>query len=229
MRRAVSGLQKAESGFGESRKQPITAVTANFNFMSLHHQVAPLVLVISNDFELNQLSVRISGDDLGQAVGTVEQAYQKVLGDIPFEYRFMDDTIDNLYRSELRVKRIVSALTLVAVFFALFGVYGLISFSIENKTKEIAIRKVLGISPKGLLVLFSKAYFQLVAVAFVVSIPIVGKAMALWLSHFSYRISVGPLWFIVSFACVLLALAAIGLIKYFSVQRINPARALKHE
>lgn len=223
------GAGQLFSPFGEEYKQPVTAVVENFNFMSLHHEIAPLVLVISDDFKLNQLSIRVTGSNLSESVASVEQTYKEVLGDIPFEYAFMDDTIGQLYKSETRVKRIVSGLTVVAVFFALFGVYGLISFSIENKTKEIAIRKVLGISPNELLVLFSKTYYQLMAVAFLVSIPIVWKVMNLWLSNFNYRVNIEPLWFVLAFASVLIAITCIGLIKYFSVQHVNPAQALKHE
>lgn len=217
------------SPFGEGRKQPISGVVENFNFMSLHHVVAPLVLLISDDFALDQLAVRISGNNWMEAVGQVENTYKTVLGDIPFEYSFMDDNINRLYESEIRLGRIVSSLTIVAVLFALFGVYGLISFSIENKTKEIAIRKVLGVSPKDLLIMFSKTYFQLMLIAFVVCIPIVWKVMNNWLSNFSYRVEVDPIWFALAFLVVMAAITIIGFIKYLSTRDINPARALKNE
>lgn len=220
---------KLFSPFGENRKLPIAGVAKNFNFMSLHHEIAPLVIVVSEEFTLNQVLVKLSGTNLRQSVESVEQVYKNVLGDIPFEYSFMDDRVNQLYESETRVSRIVSSLTFVAVFFALFGVYGLISFSIENKTKEIAIRKVLGVASKDLLLLFSKSYYKLMVIAFIVSIPIVWKLMTDWLSNFSYKVEVNPIWFALAFIGVMIAITVIGLIKYFSLQKINPAQALKNE
>jgi len=217
------------SPFGEERKQPISAMTADFNFMSLHHQIAPLVLVISDDFKLNQLSIRVAGDNFRESIGKIEAAYKNVMGDVPFEYSFMDDSISRLYESEARVSKIVSSLTGVAVFFALFGVYGLISFNIENKTKEIAIRKVLGVAPKDLLILFSKAYYQLMIFAFIVAVPIVWKVMSDWLNNFSYKVELSSVWFILALASVMIAITIIGLIKYLSLRNINPAEALKYE
>ncbi len=215
--------------FGQGRKQPVAAVVENFNFMSLHHKVAPLVLVISDDFALNQLSVKVAGRNFSDGLTAIETSYEKVVGDIPFEFSFMDDYINKLYESETRVKKIVSSLTIVAVLFALFGVYGLISFSIENKTKEIAIRKVLGVAPKDLLILFSKTYYKLMAVAFLISIPVVWKVMNDWLSNFSYKVAVNPVWFGLAFLGIMTAITTIGLIKYISIREINPAQALKNE
>ena len=222
-------IGRAFSPFGQGRKQTVTAVIENFNYMSLHHAVAPLVLVISDDFALNQLAIRISDANLKEAVAQVESGYKTVLGDIPFEYSFMDDNINRLYESEIRLGRVVSSLTIVAVLFALFGVYGLISFSIENKTKEIAIRKVLGVAPKELLIMFSKTYFQLMLIAFVVCIPVIWSVMTNWLSNFSYRVEINPLWFAISFVAVMVPISVIGFIKYLSTRDINPAQALKND
>ena len=222
-------IGRAFSPFGQGRKQTVTAVIENFNYMSLHHAVAPLVLVISDDFALNQLAIRISDANLKEAVAQVESGYKTVLGDIPFEYSFMDDNINRLYESEIRLGRVVSSLTIVAVLFALFGVYGLISFSIENKTKEIAIRKVLGVAPKELLIMFSKTYFQLMLIAFVVCITVIWSVMTNWLSNFSYRVEINPLWFAISFVAVMVPISVIGFIKYLSTRDINPAQALKND
>ncbi len=222
-------IGRSFSPFGQARKQGVSGVVENFNYMSLHHAVAPLVLVISDVFALNQLAIRTSKTNWMEAVKEIEDIYHKVLGDIPFEYSFMDDNINRLYESEIRLGRIVSSLTIVAVLFALFGVYGLISFSIENKTKEIAIRKVLGVAPKELMIMFSKTYFQLMLIAFVVCIPVVWKVMNNWLSNFNYRTEVKPVWFAISFVMVMVAIYIIGFIKYLSTRDINPARALKNE
>ncbi|MEP2670122.1 MAG: FtsX-like permease family protein [Cyclobacteriaceae bacterium] len=217
------------SPFGENRKQPIAAVTSNFNFMSLHYQIAPLVLVISDDFALNQLCIKVAGSDMPSSIASIEETYQQVLGDIPFEYAFMDDRINQLYEKETRVKRIVSALTIVIAVFALLGVYGLISFSIENKTKEIAIRKVLGVGPKDLLILISKSYYKLMFIAFLVAVPIVLKVMTQWLNNFSYKVDINPYWYVIAFITVMLSITLIGMIKFISLREINPAQALKND
>lgn len=220
---------KPFSPYGGNRKQAVGGVVDNFNFMSLHHEVSPLVLIITDQSKMNQLAIKVAGGDLQQSIASVKSAYERVLGDIPFEYSFMDDNINRLYESEARVRSIVSTLSVIAIFFALFGVYGLISFSIENKTKEIAIRKVLGVAAKDLLILFSKSYYRLMAIAFVIAIPIVWNVMSDWLNNFSYRTDINLWWFVIAFVGVMIAISGIGFSKYFSLRQINPAQALKNE
>lgn len=220
---------KSFSPYGGNQKQAVGGVVDNFNYMSLHHEVSPLVLIITDKSKMNQLAIKVSGNDLQRSISSVKSAYELVLGDIPFEYSFMDDNINRLYESESRVRSIVSSLSAIAIFFALFGVYGLISFSIENKTKEIAIRKVLGVAAKDLLILFSKSYYRLMVIAFVIAIPIIWNVMSGWLNNFSYRTDINPWWFVLAFAGVMVAISCIGFSKYFSLRQINPAQALKTE
>ncbi len=224
-----SAVGRQFTAFGDAHKEAIAGVVENFNFMSLHHAVEPLVLSISDRHALDQLTVRVEGSSLTESVAVVEAAYKKVLGDLPFEFSFMDDNINNLYESETRVNKIVSYLSIVAIGFALFGVYGLISLSIENKTKEIAIRKVLGITTKDLIVLFSKTYYRLMGLSFLIAVPIVWYLLKEWLNKFSYRVEINPLWFAFAFAGVMICITMIGVFKHISLTKINPAQALKNE
>lgn len=220
---------KMLSPFGESNKQPVAGVIKDFNYTSLHNAVAPLVLVVYKDRKFSQLSVRLSGADLPSAVAQVNEVYARVTAGMPFDFRFMDESIGNLYKAEMQMNGIVSVLTLVAVAFALLGIYTLISFSIENRTKEIAIRKVLGISPSSLIRLFSATYFRLALLAAVVAVPVCWQLLAEWLSRFDYRVGLDPLLFVFAIGSLTIAISLIGTIKYVAMRKINPAQSLKYE
>jgi len=224
-----AALGKAFTPFGQSQVQPVMGVVSNFNFMSLHHQIAPLVLVVSDEKRMTQVAIRVKGGNIGESIAEIESAYKTALGDLPFEYIFMDDSINVLYKSEERIQTIVSILGGLAIAFALYGVYGLISFNIENKKKEIAIRKVLGIAPKELLMLVSNTYLRLMLFAFLIAVPIIIKVMTEWLSFFSYRVDINPYYFGASFIGVIGAILIIALAKYFAMEKINPAQALRSE
>lgn len=220
---------KMISPFGEERKSAVAAVVKDFNFSSLHNAVEPLVLVLYKEKNFSRLSVRLAPGSVSAQIEKVEDTYRTVAGAQPFEFSFMDESIAQLYQAENQMNAIVLLLTIVAVAFALLGIYALISFSIENRTKEIAIRKVLGVSPASLVSLFSGVYLKIAALSAVVTIPICGFFLKTWLEKFSYKIDLSPIWFAAAIILVGVSIVVIAVIKYASIQRINPARSLKYE
>ena len=222
-------LGKLISPFGASNKLPVTAVVKDFNYTSLHQGIEPLVIVLYKERKFSKLSVRLAGGNLADEIAGVKGVYASVAGNTPFEFSFMDENIAQLYETERQMNGIVLMLTTVAVAFALLGIYALISFSIENRTKEIAIRKVLGISAVDLLSLFSGTYLKIAIASAVVTIPVCWSMLSSWLGRFTYKIDLNPLWFAGSLLAVVIAISGIAIMKYASMRQINPASSLKHE
>lgn len=217
------------AAFGSETKRPVAAVVKDFNYTSLHQGIEPLVMVLYKEAQFSKLSVRLMPGSITSQIDHVKKSYEKVAGNLPFEFTFMDENIAELYHSERQMNGVVLMLTTVAVAFALLGIYALISFSIENRTKEIAIRKVLGISAADLLSLFSGTYLKIAIASAVVTIPVCWVMLGSWLGRFNYKIELSPLWFAASLLVVLAAITAIALLKYASMRQINPASSLKHE
>jgi putative ABC transport system permease protein len=220
---------KMISPFGERAKLPVAAVVKDFNYFSLHQAVQPLVLVVSKERSFARLSVLVAPGDINSRIEQIKNTYDKITGGLPFEFSFMDDTISQLYNAELQMNAVVMMLTVVAVVFAFLGIYALISFSIENRTKEIAVRKVLGVSPISLLSLFSGSYLKIAVVAAVVAIPVCWSILNTWLGQFTYKIDIEPLWFAGSLVAVMMSISFVAFLKYTAMRQINPATSLKHE
>jgi putative ABC transport system permease protein len=225
-----SAVNKYLSPFGESRKKPVSGVVRDFNYRTLHNVIDPLVLVLyPNDRTLSTLSVRLEPGSLQESIAEVEGIYDNVTEGLPFEYSFLDENIETLYQAETRVHRLVIFLTAVALTFALLGIYSLISFSIENRTKEVAIRKILGITPRELVLLFSRSYLSLALLASLITLPLCYKLLGGWLDQFAYRTNLDPAWFGISILILVGSVITIGVVKYAALRQINPANALKYE
>jgi putative ABC transport system permease protein len=217
------------SPFGQSSQQPVVAVVKDFNFSSLHNAIEPLVLAIYNERAFSKLSVRLAPGNISGQIDKVEGVYSSIAGNLPFEFTFLDESIAQLYQAERQMNAIVLLLTVVAVAFALLGIYALISFSIENRTKEIAIRKVLGVSAVSLLSLFSRVYLRIAIGSALVAIPLCWLILSRWLEQFTYKIDLNPAWFALALIVVIFSIAGIAVAKFVSIAKVNPARSLKYE
>ncbi len=220
---------KLISPFGEKQKRAIAGVFQDFNFRSLHIPVAPLILAVYPERSFVKWFVRLRPGDLAAGINSIKHAYQSEIPSMPFEFVFLDESIDRLYLAELRIEKIIIMLTSICVSFALLGIFTLLSFSIEFRTKEIAIRKVLGITLPGLIGLFIRNYLRLVAVAGIVATPLCWKLTEEWLARFDYRIAPQVWTFLPIVLCLGLLVLVVGLGKYLSLDRVSPAAALKRE
>jgi putative ABC transport system permease protein len=220
---------KTFTAFGSDRSfRPIAGVVSDFNFMSLHHQVAPLVLVIGNAFEMDRISVRIDGLNTPEALEFLETKFKEVFQGVPFEYHFLDEKIDDLYKNETWTGKIVAIITVIIIGISLFGLFGLVSFSLKERTREIAIRKVHGISIMRLALVLTRNYLLLVLMAILLSFPVAWFLMDRWLNNFSYQVKVTA-------DLVLINLLAIALLMFITIvqrtlaaAKANPAEALKY-
>jgi putative ABC transport system permease protein len=210
------------------RKGPIVGVVKDFNFKSLHAAVEPLVLRIEPERDAYVL-VKMKFQGLTAGLEAIRQAYAKYNPSYPFEYEFLDDSLGELYRSDQRFGAIVGAFTGLAIFISALGLFGLASFLIERRTKEIGIRKILGAETGGIVVLLSRDFLRWVALANVIAVPVAYVAMNSWLRSFAYRTSVSA-WVFVAAAVLAIGVAMLTVsLHCFRAAASSPADSLRYE
>ena len=175
------------------------------------------------------VTVRLAAGKTAEGLEKARQTWQTIAPGEPFEYSFVDDSFNKLFRTEQQMGRVFTVFTGLALFIACMGLFGLAAFSAEQRIKEIAIHKVMGASISGLVVLQSKDFSRLVLLAFFVTAPASWYLMSLWLQDFAYRIEM-DLWIFLFAAAVSFGIAWLT-VSYQSVKaaRINPVQSLKAE
>ncbi|MBN2354563.1 ABC transporter permease, partial [candidate division KSB1 bacterium] len=216
-----------ELGYG-MRRGRIIGVVKDFHFESMHQQIAPLVLLISRS-SLDQVAVRVQSDDIPGTLTFLEQAWKEYKPGFPFSYFFVDDHFDGLYRSEQRLRRIFELFAFFAVLVACLGLFGLSSFTAEQRTREIGIRKILGATVYRVAGLLVSTFLKWVLIAYVVSLPLTWLIMQKWLHGFAYRVGIG--WDIFVQAGILEVMIALITVSVQSVKAAmaNPIDSLKYE
>ena len=206
----------------------VVGVIKDFNFESLHTNVRPLVLRFLN--EANKMVVRFKkGTSANEAVAIIKAEWEKLAPNEMFQYGFLDEDFDALYRSEQRLGKIFYLFTGIAIFIACLGLFGLAAFISEQRTKEIGIRKALGASELGISALLSKEFVKYVALALLIAIFPAYHIMSGWLESFAYRISISPLVFIISgFIALFIALITVSY-QAIKAAKANPVESLKYE
>ena len=210
------------------RKGEIVGVVEDFHFTSLHRRITPLVMFIE-PWQFHKVFIRIRPNDLKRTTLSVEDRWKEIMPNRPFVFNFMDDEYDAMYRSEMRLSNVFTTFAILAILIACLGLFGLVSFAVQQRTKEIGIRKVMGASVSSLFFLVSKDFSKLVLIAFIIAGPVGYWLMGVWLEDFEYRISVGLLPVSISMVCT--ALVALLTVSYQSVKAamLNPADTLRNE
>ncbi len=211
----------------DSRPGEVKGVVKDFHFASLHSPIKSLVLFPEN--WASNLIVRISGDDIPQTIAFMESKWKEIITNRPFSYRFMDDEFNALYSSEKQTARVIGFFSAVAIVLACVGLLGLSAFAVQQRIKEIGVRKVLGASVPGIVWMLVRSFLQLVAIAFAIAVPLGWLAARRWLADFSYRTGIGLDSFLYA-AVILLALALLAI----SLQTVraalsNPVKSLRTE
>lgn len=190
----------------------VAGVLKDFHFMDLRTPVLPFALFHRSSESYNIVSshvaVRIGGEHVEETIATIRDEWEKAAPGMPFEYRFLDETLDAQYQAEQRFGGVFLAFSLITVIVACIGLLGLVSFATEQRTKEIGVRKVLGASVPDIIGLLSKDFFRLVLVANLVAWPTAWFAMSRWLEDFAFRTSL-DLWVFAAAGVLTVALAAL--------------------
>ena len=205
----------------------IQGVVRDFHFASLHEPIGNLVIFPSPWG--NSLMVKLDGRELRSTLTFLEARWAEIAPHRPFRYHFLDDEFDQMYGAEIRMTRMARAFSAVAILLACLGLFGLASFSIAQRTKEIGIRKVLGATIPSLVGVLSADFLKLVALAFVAAVPVTYVAMRGWLDDFAYRTEISAWIFAAAGAAALLI--ALATISYQAIRTAlaNPVKSLRYE
>lgn len=205
----------------------IIGVVKNFNFASLRENVGALSFKLGdNSWET---AYRFSSNDVSGLLSIIEDKYKAVAPGMPFNYKFLDEAFDDMYRQERRVGTVALAFALLAIIIACLGLFGLATYIAEQRTKEIGIRKVLGASVTNIVRMLSKDFVKLVMLAFVIATPIAWWFMNQWLQDFAFRIELNWLMFVATGVIALVvALITLGF-QAIRAAIANPVNSLRSE
>lgn len=205
----------------------VIGVLKDFNYESIKEEVRPLALTLTKAD--GSLAIRFNGADYQEVINKAQAEWDKLVPNEPFEYTFMAEDYDAMFRSEQRLMKLFTGLTGLAIFIAALGLFGLTAFTAEQRTKEIGIRKALGASVWQINSLLTKEFNKLVLIAFVLAIYPVYYMMNGWLDNFAFRISMG-VWVFVMGGVVSLVISWVTVsFQAQKVARANPMDALKYE
>ncbi len=213
-----------------NRDAQIVGVVKDFNFESLHQDILPMIFFIPSDSTFfNFISIKIDGARTSEALAHIQATWQKFLPEFPYDYSFLDEQYGQLYEAEQRQGRVFIAFALIAIVVACLGLFGLASFTVERRHKEIGIRKVLGASVAGITGLLAKDFLKLVFIAIVIASPVAYWVMGKWLDDFAYRIKIE--WWMFVLAGILALAIAFLTVSFQSIKAalMNPVRSLRSE
>ncbi len=212
-------------------KGKVIGITENFNFSSLHNDIEPLVIfpVLQFPQAFNVAIVNIEPGQITSVIPFIEETWKKFSVESPFDYALLDDNLKSLYLRDLSLGKVFRAFVILSVIISCIGLFGLTLYTLERRTKEISVRKVLGASVSRITLLISGDFLKLVLVANIVAIPLAYWLAANWLNEFSYRIDLGADIFIL--ALLLSLFIALATIFFITLKKAlaNPAAQLRSE
>ena len=204
----------------------VIGVVKDFNFESLKSSIRPLAIVLGGG---NLISARLAPGNLQESIDLIESKWKQYAPDVPFEYSFLDENLESLYRGEQRLSKIFALFTGLAIVIACLGLLGLATFTAEQRSKEIGIRKTLGATAGHVVVLMSKEFTKLVVVSFVLAIPLSYLFLSKWLEGFAYKVDIGVASFLVGGLISLLIAWLTVSYQSFKAAVANPVNSLRSE
>jgi putative ABC transport system permease protein len=210
------------------KRGQVIGVVKDFNYKSLYDKMEPAVLQIYPEAYW-KVAVKLRTAHIATALPHVQAVWNKFSPDYPIEYRFLDESFQQMYKAEDKLKSLLWIFTSITVFVACLGLFGLAAYAAERRKKEIGIRKVLGASVESLVLLLSKEFVKLVALALLLATPLAWYAMDSWLQDFAYRIDLD--WWIFVLAGVLALLIALLTVSFQSIKAalMNPVKYLRNQ
>jgi putative ABC transport system permease protein len=218
---------------GNSQRFKVIAVVKDFNVASLHEVVEPFGLFHESSKTYNlghsYISVRFQPGNMEGYLQELENKWKAFVPNTPFDYSFLDSEIESLYRSEQRMGAVFGIFTFLSIFIACLGLFGLSVYSVQRRSKEIGVRKVLGASVQSVVALLSKDFLKLVFISAIIAFPFSWYAMNKWLEDFAFRTTIG--WMVFAFAAFAAVLIALFTISFQSIKAAiaNPVNSLRSE
>ncbi|MEQ8425118.1 MAG: FtsX-like permease family protein, partial [Cyclobacteriaceae bacterium] len=210
------------------KRGEVIGVVKDFHFKSLRDQLTPVVLHIFPPAYFT-ITLKIKPEDMASTIAFCKSTYESIMPESLFSYKFLDENFESMYRSEEKLSTLFTIFSGLAILVACMGLFGLVEYSVNQRTREISIRKVFGASLNSLVILMTRKYFGLILIAFVVIVPISYYAANQWLSSFAYRIDV-TIW-IYAKACLAVLLITAFTVSSQSIKAAltNPAKTLRSE
>jgi len=208
----------------------VIGVMEDFHQNSLHEEIKPTLFEMENrNKRYDYIVASVASVNFEQTVKTIEHTWKSLIHDTPFEYSFLDQTIQKQYDEDRRVSKIISSFGIIAMIICALGLYGLSSYMAERRFKEIGIRKVLGATVPQIVVMMSAEFVRLVLIAFVIAVPVAYYGTGKWLEGFAYKVSPG--WFVFAMAGLVALAIALVTISFESIKSAmsNPIDSLRSE
>jgi len=216
--------------FGYDSLGRVVGIAKDFNFNSLHAKIETM-FIFNAGYKgyFTTASIKISGAEIKKALALIESTWQKINSGHPFEYQFLDDHFNDVYRADIQVSSIVGILAALAIVISCLGLFGLASHSAERRIREVGIRKVLGASVQGIVALLSKQFIVLVLIANLIAWPVAWFTMHTWLQDYAYRVDISWWVFVISgLAALFIALATVSF-QAIRAAVANPTKSLRSE
>jgi len=221
-------------GFGagldgtSTRDTRVIGVIQDFHYNSLHNNIDPILLLLS-DRPLRNISLRIRQENIKNTITYIEEKWNEFCPTFPFEYTFLDDSLNKQYVAEQKIGRVFIYFSIMCIFIACLGLFGLASYTTEQRTHEIGIRKVMGASSQNIVLLLSEIFTKWVILANIIAWPVAYFALNNWLANFAYRIQLSLLTFILSGIIAFLIAILTVLFQSLKASKTNPSITLKYE
>ncbi len=221
-------LPTSESG--DYKFLQVIGIVKNFNFESLRNPIRPHIFLCKGDENLwGYITVKLSAQNYQNSIMEIESRWKQFTSNAPMQYYFIDEDFEQMYRQEKQNAQLAVIFSILAIFIAALGMFGLTSFTVEQRTKEIGVRKAMGSSVTGIYFVISREIITLVTISALISWPIVYFIAKRWLENFYYRIDPGVFSFLIGlFVALGIALATISY-RILKAASINPAQSLKYE
>jgi putative ABC transport system permease protein len=212
---------------GDQDLKEIIGVVKDFNFQTLRKEISPLIIFPGS--EGNLMLISMSPNDYSNKISEIEQIWSAIAGGTTFDYSFIDTEFDALYRKDQQLGKIIFIFTALAIIVACLGLLGLATFTAEQRSKEIGIRKSLGASSSGIVGMLSLEYLKLIGIAFLIAIPVSYAIINWWLNNFAFKINIGVVSFIIGgLLAVFIALLSVSF-QSVKAANSNPVDSLKYE
>ena len=216
-------------GYMETKTPVVIGVVKDFHYRPLKEEVMPQMFHQFADYSPAKIFVRVRPGNPGPALAAMQKAWNGIVSDLPFTYKFLDESLDKFYQAERKWSSIIGWAGGISIFLACLGLFGLAALSAVNRTKEIGIRKVLGASVPSIVGLLSKDFLKLVCIALLIAAPLAWYFMNKWLQDFAYRVPIGSWVFIV--AGVMAIIVAFVTISFQAIRAgvAKPVKSLRTE
>jgi putative ABC transport system permease protein len=216
-----------EFEFFGSNKGRIIGKVRDFHFRSLHHKIEPAAIILAD--RGNQISVKMRSDDTRSTLSLLEKTWNRFSPDLSFDYYFLDEDFDQLYKSEIKANRLLITAGILSMLLCCLGIYGIVAYTARKRSKEIGIRKVNGAHTGQIIAMLSKDYTWWLVISFLIACPVAYFLMHRWLHGFAYKTTLA--WWLFA-AAGIIAFAVAILTSYWQSRQVanqNPVDALRYE